>query len=130
MTSVVWSTTMDCREPYELSVWWGEVLDYAAAPGHPNSPGEEECLVQSADGRHRVLFIRVPEAKSVKNRVHFDLRPATGTRDEEVARVLALGATEVADLRTPDGKGWVVLADPEGNEFCVLRSEAEVAATT
>ncbi|WP_375433581.1 VOC family protein [uncultured Friedmanniella sp.] len=71
------------------------------------------------------MFIEVPEAKSVKNRLHLDLRPVEGTRDEEVARLLALGATEVADLRRPDGGGWVTLADPEGNEFCVLRGDAE-----
>jgi len=60
--------------------------------------------------------------------VHLDLRPTDRTREEEVERLLALGATQVADRRTPDGFGWVVLADPEGNEFCVLRSDAEVAA--
>ena len=128
MASVVWSTTVDCAEPYALCRWWSAVLDYAAHPEYPNSPEDEECRIQSADGRHAILFIRVPEAKSVKNRVHFDLRPADRSRDEEVARVLESGATLVNDLRTPDGKGWVVLADPEGNEFCILRSDAELAA--
>ncbi len=75
-----------------------------------------------------LLFIRVPEAKVVKNRVHLDVRPDEGTRDEEVERLLALGATVLADRRRPDGTGWVVLADPEGNEFCVERSAAERAA--
>ena len=56
-------------------------------------------------------------------------RPREGSRDEELARLLALGATTVADRRNPDGTGWVVLADPEGNEFCILRSEAELART-
>jgi predicted enzyme related to lactoylglutathione lyase len=69
----------------------------------------------------------VPEAKQVKNRIHLDLRPTDRRRDEEIARVLALGATEVGDFRDPDGSGWMVLADPEGNEFCILRSDAEVA---
>ncbi|WP_372452637.1 VOC family protein [Pseudonocardia nigra] len=76
-----------------------------------------------------VLFIEVPEPKQIKNRLHLDLVPAAGTRDEELARLLALGASTVADLRRPDGSGWVVLADPEGNEFCILRSEAERAGT-
>ena len=67
----------------------------------------------------RLLFIEVPEAKQVKNRVHFDLDPVEGSRDEELARLLELGATVVDDRRLPDGTGWVVLADPEGNEFCV-----------
>jgi predicted enzyme related to lactoylglutathione lyase len=54
--------------------------------------------------------------------------PASCTRDEELARLLELGATVVDDLRTPEGAGWVVLADPEGNEFCILRGDAERAA--
>jgi hypothetical protein len=70
----------------------------------------------------------VPEAKASKNRVHLDLLPAEQTRDQEVARLLELGATMVADHRRPDGTGWVVLADPEGNEFCVERSASERAA--
>ena len=60
--------------------------------------------------------------------MHFDLVPAEGTRDAEAARLISIGATVVDDLRRPDGSGWVVLADPEGNEFCILRSEAERAA--
>jgi len=71
------------------------------------------------------LFIEVPESKRVKNRVHFDLGPIDRTRDEEIERVRALGATELDDRRQLDGTGWVVLADPEGNEFCILRSDAE-----
>lgn len=54
-----------------------------------------------------------------------DLKPADGTRDVELKRLLVLGAREVADRRRADGSGWVVLADPEGNEFCILRSDAE-----
>jgi hypothetical protein len=77
-----------------------------------------------------VLFIEVPDRKQVKNRIHFDMRPTTGTRDEEVARVMGLGAREVDDQRNHYGPGigWMVLADPEGNEFCILRSDAEIAA--
>ena len=70
----------------------------------------------------------MPEAKSTKNRIHLDLRPSADGRDEELARLLGLGATQVADLRNPDGTGWVVLADPEGNEFCILRSLDEIVA--
>jgi len=65
----------------------------------------------------------------VKNRIHLDLVPASGTRDEEPARLLGLGAMVVDDLRRPEGPGWVVLADPEGNELCILRSEAERTAS-
>ena len=82
-------------------------------------------MIFSPDGRQRVLFIEVPEGKSVKNRIHFDLSPTDLTRDEEVERLIGLGATVHADLRKDDGSGWVTLLDPEGNEFCVLRSESE-----
>ncbi len=129
MTSFVSHTTLDCSDAYALSRWWQEVLDYVDDADDPNEPGHEECLVLSRDRQHRLLFIEVPDRKQVKNRMHLDLRPRDGSRDEELARLLALGATEVADRRNDDGTGWVVLADPEGNEFCILRSGAEVAAT-
>lgn len=129
MTSFVSHTTVDCSDAYALSRWWQQVLDYVEDPEDPNLPGHEECLIRSRDGGHTLLFIEVPEPRSVKNRVHLDLRPREGTRDEELARLLELGAVEVEDLRNPDGTGWVWLADPEGNDFCILRSEAEVAAT-
>ncbi|MET9299325.1 VOC family protein [Micromonospora aurantiaca] len=129
MTSYVSHTTVDCADAYALSRWWASVLDYREDPDDPNEPGHEECMIYSRDGQHRLLFIEVPDAKQVKNRIHLDLRPAEGTRDEELARLTRLGAAVVADRREPDGTGWVVLADPEGNEFCILRSDAEVAAT-
>jgi len=127
MTSFISHTTVDCADAYTLSEWWKPVLGYADLDDDPNEPGHEECLIRDPGTGHRVLFIEVPDAKSGKNRIHFDLMPRAGTRDEEVARLLAHGATEVADLRGQwgPGTGWVVLADPEGNEFCVLRSSAE-----
>jgi Glyoxalase-like domain len=71
--------------------------------------------------RQVLLFIAVPDGeKKLKNRLHFDLRPVDGTRDQEVERLLALGASQVGDFRRPDGRGWITLTDPEGNEFCVL----------
>jgi hypothetical protein len=82
-------------------------------------------MIFSPDESHRILFIDVPDAKQLRNRVHFDLRPTDRPRDEEVERVTALGATVVQDCRTADGRGWVVMADPEGNEFCILRSDDE-----
>ena len=129
MTSYVSHTAVDCREAYGLSRWWQRVLDYHEDPDDPNLPGHEECLIISPDDTHRLLFIEVPEAKTVKNRLHLDLRPRKGTRDEELARLLELGATQLEDHRREDGGGWVVLGDPEGNEFCILRTEAEVAAS-
>jgi hypothetical protein len=127
MTSYVSHTTVDCADAYALSRWWQAVLDYREDPADPNEPGHEECMIYSADGRHRLLFVEVPESKGVKNRIHLDLRPTEGTRDEELVRLTELGATVVADHRNTDGTGWVTLADLEGNEFCILRGEAEVA---
>ena len=127
VTSRISHTSVDSGNAYAQSVWWSQVLAMSEDPQDPNEPGHEECMLLSADGRVRVLFIEVPEHKQVKNRLHFDLRPVDGTREEEVERVLGLGASVVADHRRPDGSGWVVLADPEGNEFCILRGDAEVA---
>jgi hypothetical protein len=128
MTSYISHTTVDCADAYTLSRWWEAVIDYVEDPNDPNEPGHEECMIFSRDGQHRVLFIEVPDRKETKNRIHFDLRPVEGLRDTELARLTELGATTVDDRRKPDGTGWVVLADPEGNEFCILRGEAEVAA--
>jgi predicted enzyme related to lactoylglutathione lyase len=128
MTAVISHTTLDATDAFAQSLFWAEVLGFAEDPDDPNAPGHDECMIYSPDRRTRVLFIEVPEKKQVKNRMHFDLVPAEGTRDEELARLVSIGATVVDDLRRPDGTGWVVLADPEGNEFCILRSEAERAA--
>ncbi len=128
MTSFISHTSVDCADAYTLAQWWRTVLDWTDDPDDPDSPGDEECLIISRDGRHKVLFIQVPEGKTTKNRIHFDLMPVEGTRDVELARLLGHGATVVDDLRKPDGTGWVVLADPEGNEFCILRGDAERAA--
>ncbi|MGH2703254.1 MAG: VOC family protein [Nocardioidaceae bacterium] len=129
MSCFVSHTSVDCRNAYDLSEWWKPVLGYVDLEDDPNQPGHEECMIQDPDSGHRVLFIEVLEAKQVKNRLHLDLRPRERSRDEEVAWLLAYGATEVADRRGihGPGSGWVVLADPEGNEFCVLRSESELA---
>jgi len=134
MTSLISHTSVDCSDAFALSEWWKQVLGYVDIDGDPNEPGHEECMIRSAETGHQVLFIEVPDVKQVKNRLHFDLRPADRTRDEEVARLLSIGATQVDDQREVrgDGTGWMVLVDPEGNEFCVLRSDAErgVAGTS
>ncbi|MEO7351235.1 MAG: VOC family protein [Marmoricola sp.] len=129
MTAFISHTTIDARNAFELSRWWQEVLEYVEEPHDPNEPGQDECWIQRPDGGHPILFIEVPEDKQVKNRIHLDLRPSAGTRDEELARLIDLGARQLDDQRNEDGTGWVVLADPEGNEFCILRSQAEVDAS-
>ncbi|WAP50876.1 VOC family protein [Arthrobacter sp. ATA002] len=125
MSAIISHTSFDSLNAFAQSVFWCEVLGFHDDPEDPNRPGDEECMIFSGDGSQRLLFIEVPDAKRVKNRVHLDLKPAAGTRDRELERLLGLGAREVDDRRTADGKGWVVLADPEGNEFCILRSDAE-----
>lgn len=131
MTSDISHTSVDCANVYQLSEWWKRVLGYVDLADDPNEPGHEECMIVRPNGGHYLLFIEVPEVKQTKNRIHFDLRPTTGTRDDELDRLRELGATEVADMRGVHGPGtgWVVLADPEGNEFCILRSDEEVATT-
>jgi catechol 2,3-dioxygenase-like lactoylglutathione lyase family enzyme len=129
VTSFISHTTVDCANAYELSEWWKRLLGYVDLVDDPNEPGHEECLIQRPGGGHQLLFIEVPDAKQGKNRLHFDLRPQERTRDDEAEWAIGIGATQVADHRGKygPGSGWVVLADPEGNEFCILRSEAEVA---
>src|SRR3954453_8650034 len=115
MVSRISHTTVDCRDAFALSEWWKAVLAYTDMPGDPNEPGHEERMIVDPESGYRLLFIQVPDVKSVKNRLHLDLPPALGARGEGGERVRALGAREVADPRHPDGTGWVVLADPEGN---------------
>lgn len=115
---------VDCHDPRRLAEFWSEVLGYPIVDdtdGAFEIAGEE----QTADAMRRgivpptIMFIRVPESKTVKNRLHIDLRPYDRTTDEEVERIVALGARRI-DIGQGE-QSWVVLADPEGNEFCVLR---------
>src|SRR3982751_5278499 len=125
MPSVVQNVAFDCSDPYQLGLFWSAVTGQPLADDA--QPGAPEASI-ALPGGPTLFFNQVPEPKAVKNRVHVCLRPDTG-RDAEVERLLGLGATLVTDLRKPDGTGWAVLADPEGNEFCVLRSAAERATT-
>jgi predicted enzyme related to lactoylglutathione lyase len=121
MASLVRHVTIDCADAHKLGTFWSAVLESPLADD--DFPGDPEALLQTPGVG--VLFVQVPDAKTVKNRVHLDIQPQDRTRDEEVERIVALGATLVGDHRRPDGTGWVTLADPEGNEFCVERSAAE-----
>jgi hypothetical protein len=127
MTIRVTTITIDCADWVPLVEFWSRATPYREDPGNPNRPGDPAGMLVDPEGGPELLFIPVPEGKTVKNRVHLDVIPDT-TRDEEVVRLLDLGATVVADHRKPDGTGWVTMADPEGNEFCVERSKAEKAA--
>jgi hypothetical protein len=127
VVSRVSHTTFDCRDAYGLSAWWKTVVGYTDIPDDPNEPGDEECMIVDPHSGHRLLFIETHDEKLTKNRVHLDLVPTDRTRDDEVDRLLAHGARAVADRRR-GVEGWVVMADPEGNEFCVLRSDPERAS--
>lgn len=125
ITMLLRHVTVDCADPYALATFWSTVTGWPVSA--EDEPGDDEVLVEAPAPVPGLLFIRVPEARTVKNRVHFDWMPTERTRDEEVARIVGLGATVHEDHRRPDGPGWVTLRDPEGNEFCVERSAAERA---
>ncbi|MCT1985836.1 VOC family protein [Dermacoccus abyssi] len=122
MTTRTANFCIDCSDPRALALWWAEVVDDFEAREQYEWT-DEEAWLSGPLGRD-LIFLRVPEPKQVKNRMHVCVRPVGSTRDEEVERLLAHGATMVDDLRQPD-EGWAVLADPEGNEFCVLTADAE-----
>lgn len=106
--------TVDSNDPHALARFWAEALDYDLADGGD----DEDALIVPRDGsKRRVLFLKVPDAKTVKYRLHFDLRP--DDQSGEVARLEAMGARRVDIGQAPDST-WIVMADPEGNEFCVL----------
>jgi len=130
MASRISHTTIDCQNAFSQSEWWKQILQYIDVSGDPNEAGDEECMIVNPATDHHLLFIEVPDQRVVKNRVHFDLVPTDRPRDDEIDRALALGASAVADRRRRDGTGWMVLSDPEGNEFCILRSDEERASTT
>jgi hypothetical protein len=117
MSLSVRSVTIDCADPYRLSRWWCDA--FSVAPSATDFPDDPEASCTLGEGQPRLLFERVPEAKVIKNRVHIDVQ-AGDAREEEVERLISMGATLVADHRDDD-PGWVVLQDPEGNEFCVER---------
>ncbi|SHI59571.1 hypothetical protein SAMN05421803_101684 [Nocardiopsis flavescens] len=109
------AVVLDCADPRAMARFWGEATDwtvYEATDGH--------ALLRSPEKVGPFLeFVRSAEAKTVKNRTHLDLRPYPGDdQAAEVDRLRTLGATDV-DLGQGDAP-WTVLADPEGNEFCVL----------
>lgn len=117
MGSALQEIVIDSQDPGELARWWARVLDWQVVDSEdgyswisPNGQSENQPLL--------LVFLPVPEAKTGKNRVHLDVKPTGVDQQQELERLLALGAT-----RTDVGQGdvpWIVLADPEGNEFCLL----------
>jgi catechol 2,3-dioxygenase-like lactoylglutathione lyase family enzyme len=127
--------TVDSHDPEKLAHFWQELLGFELRYDSATDPdaasdsidSEREILIQAPKGRRpqaRVLFIEVHDEKQVKNRLHFDLRPEEDQAGW-VAKAESLGARRV-DIGQGDDKPWVVMADPEGNEFCILRDRAAV----
>ncbi|MFJ9540504.1 VOC family protein [Streptomyces sp. NPDC101225] len=148
-TPVHWKLVIDAADPHAQADFWAAALGYAVednaafierllelgalpeaatvdfhgrrafrdliAVRHPDDPYDTE---KGTGLGRRLLFQRVPEPKSVKNRLHLDLHPGEGRRDGEVERLEGLGASVLRQVKEPAGE-WVVMADPEGNEFCV-----------
>jgi predicted enzyme related to lactoylglutathione lyase len=108
------SVVVDAEDPWRLARWWAEALGYQIAD--EDTDGVE--IRPAGDGVPGITFIQVAEAKKGKNRLHLDLRP--DDQDAEVERLVDMGARHV-DVGQGEDVTWVVLADPEGNEFCVLR---------
>ncbi|MFE7140774.1 VOC family protein [Streptomyces sp. NPDC057644] len=125
MASKFTELAIDCADPAGLARFWCAVLDYEV---QGVEAGEDVVTIGSPavpEGKDRpgpvpptLTFARVPEGKTVKNRLHIDVNPTDREQGEEVGRLLALGARR-ADVGQ-GGASWVVLTDPEGNEFCVL----------
>ncbi|MEJ5946130.1 VOC family protein [Pseudokineococcus basanitobsidens] len=137
--------TVDCAGPAALASFWAEVLGYRlqdpppgfdswdaalASMGVPPEHRDDASAVVDAEGSGpRLYFQRVPEGKAAKNRLHLDVRAAPGLEGDarmaalevECERLLALGATRVErhEPAPPLGSGWIVMTDPEGNEFCL-----------
>jgi predicted enzyme related to lactoylglutathione lyase len=116
MRSAILNITLDCTDAGRVARFWAEVTGW---PLHQQNqqPGHEEYSAgPPAAGGIRMYFVTVPEPRVAKNRMHLDVVPA-GDQQQEIERLTGLGAS-VAGQQPPDA-GWVVLADPEGNEFCV-----------
>ncbi|OMI39292.1 VOC family protein [Streptomyces sparsogenes] len=144
-----WKLVMDACDPHRQAAFWAEALGYTVednsalierllgfgaigeelltefegrrawrdliAVRHPDDPFDAES--GTGLGR-RILFQRVPETKTVKNRLHLDVHSEAGQREAEVARLEKLGAAVIRRVKEPGGE-WILMADPEGNEFCV-----------
>ena len=121
MGAVLREMVIDCNDARVVADFWSAVLGWDI-----HESGEMLWMSESGSPFPDLLltFVPVPDTKQVKNRVHLDVSPVGCDRDEEVERLVALGATRI-DIGQGD-QGWIVLADPEGNEFCVLGRRADV----
>ena len=122
MASVLHQIAVDCHDAEAQAAWWSRVLDWPAVFDESgfwwiSSDGTEDAALG-------LNFNPVPEGKTVKNRIHLDLNPSGCEQAEELERLLSLGARHKDIGQGPD-VSWVVLEDPEGNEFCLLRTRKD-----
>jgi len=131
MASRFTEIVVDCHDTEAQAVFWAAVLGYRVVDSSDGDveiapleyePADFAEQVRRAPTAPTLMFQLVPEGKTVKNRLHIDVSPIDRTQEAEVERLIALGARHV-DIGQGE-QSWVVLADPEGNEFCVLRSLA------
>ncbi len=108
--------TVDAQNPQKLSAFWHGMLG-----GKLGNEGEDQYWLEFETGEADILFLKVPDKKVVKNRLHFDLRPSN--QDAEIEKAILLGATHV-DIGQKGDESWKVLADIEGNEFCILAARS------
>ena len=127
MTVKFTELVIDCNDVELVAEFWARALDYEIAERGEDSEDFEGPWVfvkDPAGGGPGLTFVTVPETKTVKNRIHIDVNPSGADQAAEVERLLGLGARR-ADVGQGPDVGWVVLADPEGNEFCVLASQVD-----
>ncbi len=124
MASKFTELAIDCADPAGLARFWCAVLGYEVQDEEDGlvtigSPGVPEGRERRGPVPPTLTFARVPEGKTIKNRLHLDVNPTDREQDDEVGRLLDLGARR-AEVGQTGEESWVCLADPEGNEFCVL----------
>jgi catechol 2,3-dioxygenase-like lactoylglutathione lyase family enzyme len=108
--------SIDCRDPAKAAEFWCSALGYRVS----EISDDEGVGIVGDPTAPTILFLRTDDPKPVKNRIHFDVSPVAGSdRDTEVERLERLGASRI-DIGQPDDVSWVVMADPDGNEFCVM----------
>ena len=120
MAAKLTEIVIDCAEPRRVAEFWMATLDYQVLD--TGADGEVEIGPRGGRGP-TLVFVPVPERKSLKNRIHLDVNPSGQDQAAELERLLSLGARQV-DVGQGDVT-WVVLADPEGNEFCLLRRQVD-----
>jgi hypothetical protein len=116
---------VDAADPRALAGWWAEVLGWRVT----DADDEGAEIADPGGALPTIVFVPVAEPKARKNRLHIDVSPVGCDQNEELQRLLSLGATP-ADVGQGDDVSWVVLADPEGNELCLLRRPVEQATSS